>query len=122
LSRLLLHQSPIKRERGEDGKFRYSSLKEESPDFYPQTLKVDPYGTHHCTTVAIGAKVDALLKIPDFTLLERSARSQSLNGGELFGRGNIDVWNPIKGDRNRAPRGAHATMGAGVQFHQLNHG
>jgi hypothetical protein len=122
LSRLSLHQAPIKREGGEDGEFRDSSLKEKPSDFYPQVLKVDPYGTHHCATVAIGANIDALLKIPDLTFPERSAGSQCLNGGELFGRKNIDVWNPFKGDRNRTTGCAHSTMGAGVQFHQLNHG
>jgi hypothetical protein len=122
LSRLPLHQTPVKREGGEDGKFRDSSLKQESPDFYPQILQVNPYRTNHCATVAIGAKVDALLKIPDLTFLKRSARSQCLNGSELFGREDIDIWNPFKSDTHRATGGAHSTMGAGIQLHQLNHG
>jgi hypothetical protein len=97
-------------------------LKEQFPDFNPEILQVDPYGTNHGATVAIGAEVDALLKIPDLTFLKRSARSQCLDGGELFGRENIDIWNSFKSDSNRATGGAHCTMGAGVQFHQLNHG
>jgi hypothetical protein len=122
LSGLVLHQTPIKRERREDGKFRDSSLKEEVPDFYPQILQVDPNGTNYGTTVAIGAKVDALLKILDLAFLKRSARSQRLDGGELFRRENIDVWNPLKSDRHRTAGGAHRTMGAGVELHQLHHG
>jgi hypothetical protein len=122
LSRLSLHQTSIKRKRGENRKFRDSSLKEQFSDFYPQILQVDPYRTNHCATVAIGAKVNALLKIPEFTFFQPSARSQCLNGSKLFGRENIDVRNPFKSDTNRATRGAHSTMGTGVQFHQLNHG
>jgi hypothetical protein len=122
LSRLPFHQTPIERERGEDGKFRDSSLKKELPDFVPQILEVDPHRTNHGATIAIGAKIDALFKIPDFTFLERSTRSQSLDGGELFGGKYIDVRNPFKSDRNRAAGGTHSTMGARIQFHQLNHG
>jgi hypothetical protein len=121
LSRLVLHQTPIKGEGGEDRKFRDSSLKEKIPDFYPQILQVDPDGTNHGTTVAIGAKIDALLEIPDLAFLKRSARSQCLDGGELFGRENIDVRDPLKSDRHGTTGGAHCTMGAGVQLHQLDH-
>jgi hypothetical protein len=97
-------------------------LKEEFPDFYPQILQVDPYGTNHGTTVAIGAKVDALLKIPDLAFFERSARGQCLDGGEFFRRENINIWDPFENDSNRTTGGAHSTVSAGVQLHQLNHG
>jgi hypothetical protein len=122
LSCLVLHQPPIKRERRENRKFRNSSLKEKVPDSYPQILQVDPDGTNHGAAVTIGAKIDAFLEVLDLAFPKRAAGCQCLDGGELFRRENIDVWDPLKSDGHRTTGSAHGTMGASVQLHQLDHG
>jgi hypothetical protein len=97
-------------------------LKEEFSNFNPKIMQIDPYWTNHCATGAIGAEIDDLLNIPELTFSKRSARSQGFDRCDFFGRENIDVWNPFKSDSNRTTGGAHCTMGAGIQLHQLNHG
>jgi hypothetical protein len=102
LNRLLPHQTSIKRERGEDGKFRYSSLKEEFFDFNPKILQIDPRWTNHCATVAMGTKVDSLLNIPELFQGKFLARNKSPDGGKLLRGKNIVIGNPLEGDSNGA--------------------
>jgi hypothetical protein len=101
LGYFLPHQSTIKGEGGKHEKFWVTFSKENFSDIKPQLLQINPCRTDHGAPVAIGAKIDPFLKMPEFFRTEPPTRGKCPNGCNLFGRENIDIGNSLEGDTNR---------------------